>query len=100
PGSGTSVRCPSARTADRAAMVFVLGLAWVCGLGAQAVTPGELEVKSAYLFSFGRFVQWPARPGREGADFDICVLGADPFGATLDTTIAGGTIRGRKVSAR
>jgi hypothetical protein len=80
--------------------VFVLVLGWACGLGAQGVAPSEFEVKSAYLVTFGRFIQWPARPEHDGAGFDICVLGADPFGATLDATIAGGTVRGRKVSAR
>jgi hypothetical protein len=81
----------------RAARLFVLCLAWTYSLGAQ-VPPTEFEVKSAYLLTFGRFIQWPAQ--RDGAGFDICILGADPFGATLDATIAGATLRGRKVSAR
>lgn len=80
------------------ATACVFGLVWVCALVAQVRS--EFEVKSAYLFTFGRFIQWPARLGTEEAGFEICVLGADPFGATLDSTIAGGLIRGRKVAAR
>jgi hypothetical protein len=67
---------------------------------AQSTPRSEYEIKAAYLFSFGRFVEWPPRPGRDASSFTICVLGADPFGAVLDTTLAGATIRGRRVDAR
>jgi hypothetical protein len=35
-----------------------------------------------------------------GADFRICVLGTDPFGATLDEIVAGKAIDERPVAAR
>ena len=54
---------------------------------AQQAARTEHEVKAAYLFTFGRFVEWP--PARSEADFAICVLGADPFGPVLDATLAG-----------
>jgi hypothetical protein len=68
--------------------------------GAQQ-SPSEYEVKAAYLFNFGRFIEWSDKsmPAKEGA-FEICVLGQDPFGATLDTTLAGTSLKGKSVAAK
>lgn len=85
------------RCADALAALLVMS-AGAHAVYAQQARP-EYEIKAAYLFTFGRFVEWPARAGRDG-DFAICVLGADPFGAVLDTTLASSTLRGRKVIAR
>jgi len=85
---------------ERSASVLVLALVCVCRLEAQGPARTESEVKAAYLYSFGRFVQWPTRAEGAGARFTICVLGADPFGATLDATVAGTTVRGRNVVVR
>ena len=82
------------------AAAAALVLSAVCGAGAQGPPRTEYEIKAAYLFTFGRFVEWPARPSRNDEGFTICVLGVDPFGATLDSTLASGVIRGRKVVAR
>ena len=68
-------------------------------LDAQAPR-SEYEIKAAYLYTFGRFVEWPARPPADASAFTICVLGTDPFGAVLDRTLAGETIRGRAIGAR
>src|SRR5688500_12537464 len=67
-------------------------------VGAQQPARSEYEVKAAYLYTFGRFVEWPA--GRAGAEFAVCVLGVDPFGPLLDVTLAGTAVRGTKVVAR
>ncbi|HXM93135.1 MAG TPA: YfiR family protein [Candidatus Dormibacteraeota bacterium] len=65
-------------------------------LNAQS-NPTEYEVKAAYLYNFGRFVEWPAKVTAASEYFSICVLGEDPFGATFDATIAGESINGKKV---
>ena len=63
--------------------------------------PGEYQVKAAYLYNFGRFVEWPAKlTTTNTGPFTICVLGEDPFGPALDTTLAGETIGNQKVAAR
>jgi hypothetical protein len=68
---------------------------------AQASAHSEYEVKAAYLYNFGRFVQWSARATAALSEpFTICVLGEDPFGPILDATIAGESIDGRKVVAK
>lgn len=66
-------------------------------VNAQKSNPTEYEVKAAYLFNFGRFVEWPARVTTAGEVFSICVLGEDPFGASFDATIAGESINGKRV---
>lgn len=58
----------------------------------------ELQVKAAYLFKFGAFVEWP--PTAPSDSFAICVMGRDPFGHTLDDTIRGEQINGKKLVAK
>lgn len=59
----------------------------------------EYQVKSAFLLNFTKFVEWPAA-AFEAPDspIAICVLGEDPFGATLDQIVAGEVVNSRKVS--
>jgi YfiR/HmsC-like len=80
---------------------MALAVAWmlVCAscVNAQKSNPTEYEVKAAYLYNFGRFVEWPAKVSAASESFSICVLGDDPFGATLDATIVGESINGKKV---
>jgi len=66
-------------------------------LHGQQSSPTESEVKSAYLYNFGKFVEWPAKATSAGEFFPICALGDDSFGSTLETIIAGESINGKKV---
>jgi hypothetical protein len=80
---------------------MALAVAWMlvgssC-VNAQKSNPTEYEVKAAYLYNFGRFVEWPAKVTAASEFFSICVLGDDPFGASFDATIAGESINGKKV---
>jgi len=54
---------------------------------------------AVYLYNFGKFVEWPATAAMDDS-FPICVLGRDPFGPVLDTTVAGETLGNRKLVAR
>ena len=59
----------------------------------------ESQVKAVYLLNFARFTTWPA--GTSGPDvFAVCVLGSDPFGPILDTTLAGETVDGKPTVVR
>ena len=62
--------------------------------------PTEFEVKAAYLFNFAKFVKWPSSIESENDTFPMCVLGSDPFGPVLDSTVAGEKIGGRTVIVR
>ena len=70
-------------------------------LHAQNPRPTDYQVKAAYLYNFGRFVEWPEKAAaNQGGPFTVCVLGQDPFGPSLDATLAGETIGGKTVVAK
>lgn len=67
---------------------------------AQQVHPTESQVKAAYLYNFGRFVEWKGDGGPKGDSFELCVLGQDPFGPILDATVGGESINLRKITVK
>jgi len=82
-------------------VVLTWSLIGVSSLQAQQSKPTEYELKAAYLYNFGKFVEWPAMATAANHDpFLICVLGKDPFGASLDAAIAGEAINGERVLAK
>ncbi len=70
---------------------FLGGLLLAAALAPAASAAGlETAVKATYLYKFAPFVDWPATAFASSASpFNICVLGADPFGAALDTAVSG-----------
>jgi hypothetical protein len=61
----------------------------------------EYQIKAAYLLSFAKFVKWPVdSPATRGSDFEICVLGEDPFGGNLDAAVSGKKLDGLPVAVR
>ena len=84
-------------TAVAAAWVFLA----IPALQAQNPRPTDYEVKAAYLYNFGRFIEWPGKvTAAQGGSFTVCVLGRDPFGPRLDATLAGETIGGKTIVAK
>lgn len=66
---------------------------------AQQAHPTAPQIKAAYVYNFGKFVRWQSPPA--GSDsFDICVLGKNPFGSTLASTVAGEKLDGRDIRVR
>jgi len=50
----------------------------------------EYAIKATYLYKFAPFVEWPPTSFESPtAALNICIVGADPFGATLDQAAAG-----------
>lgn len=61
----------------------------------------EYEVKAVFLFNFVQFVKWPPSSFTDAsAPFVIGILGNDPFGKTLENTIRGEVVEGRKLVLR
>lgn len=93
---------PSRASCRRVLCVFALLIC--CFLhplqcSAQQTHPTESQVKAAYLYNFGKFVRWQvAAPGDDS--FDICVLGKNPFGSALATTVAGEKIDGQRIAVK
>ena len=61
----------------------------------------EYPIKANYLVRFAAFVQWPP-PSFASAQSPvvICVLGADPFGSSLDRAAAAHSAGGRPLVAK
>jgi hypothetical protein len=70
--------------------------------GAALAQPNALEyaVKATYIYKFGPFVEWPDSSFAGPAGFEICIVGADPFGMLLDDAVRGEQIRGRPIAIR
>jgi len=76
--------------------------ALLAGAGlAFAQADREVQVKAAFLYKFGDFVEWPAN-AFSGPDstFFIGVAGDDALAAELERVTAGRTIQERKVVVR
>lgn len=54
----------------------------------------EFAVKASYLTKFGPFVQWPPNAMPADGPARICLVGADPFGSTIDQAVRGQQIQG------
>jgi uncharacterized protein DUF4154 len=77
----------------RATIRFAL-LAVTLGMSSIRAETGpaldEYQVKAAFLFNFAKFVEWPATAFKDGDEpIRICVLGRDPFGASLESLVRG-----------
>jgi hypothetical protein len=58
--------------------------------------PSEYDVKAAYLFNFGKFLRHTDNYVRTPT-FEICILGRDPIGKTIDDIAANESIDNRSV---
>ena len=99
PSNPRAARRAACFTVKAAALALICAAAVLC-LSAKE-PPTEYEVKAAYLYNFGNFVKWPgdSRPAKNQG-FLICVLGQDPFGATLDKMVSGESIDGKSAEVK
>jgi hypothetical protein len=76
-----------------------LCLAALCLASAAWADPTlEYAIKAAYLYKLAAFVEWPPSSFESpSSPLRICIIGDDPFKATLDQAIAGVSIAGRPV---
>lgn len=89
---------------SRGVRTAMMALAAIAGASAPAplsAQASETAVKAAFLPKFARYVTWPAaaRP-RNGEPYQLCLIGTDPFGPSIDRAAASERIDGRPVSVR
>jgi hypothetical protein len=91
--------CPSgAFLAGLLAALLLTGFAIPAAI-AQTPKPTEYDVEAAYLLNFGRFIRQPGgQPSR--SSFDICLLGHDLMGRTIDDLAANQAIDNLPVHVR
>jgi hypothetical protein len=92
------------RAWNAAHLVRLLAGVWLTviaatGVSAQSRPRAQHEVEAAYLYQFGKYVEWSA-PQSVTEDFVICVLGADPFAGALDEIVKGKIIADHPVAVR
>jgi hypothetical protein len=83
--------------------LFALALLGSPAEGRAATGDGSLEyvVKAAYLYKFTPFVEWPpAAFANASSPFNICVMGADPLGSSLEQVLAGHQVGEHSVRVR
>jgi hypothetical protein len=72
-------------------------------LRAQPLGPAfdEYQVKAAFLYNFAKFAEWPPGTFANSTDpFSICIVGQNPFGATLENMVQGRKIGDRAFAVR
>lgn len=74
---------------------FIWALLLLAAAGAQPCRAEltELQIKSAYVFNFIKFVEWPADTIKPGGQIRLCVIGNDGLHASLSM------LGGRKIGA-
>ena len=61
----------------------------------------EYAIKAAYLYQFGRYVQWPANAfASDGSPLVIGIFGADQFSSSLEKIARTKRIDGRPIAVR
>jgi len=58
----------------------------------------EYQVKAAFLLNFTKFVEWPPQP--DPSTMNVCILGDDPFGATIDQLVKGESVAGNRIQVQ
>ncbi|HEY6769095.1 MAG TPA: YfiR family protein [Candidatus Sulfotelmatobacter sp.] len=81
-------------------LALIVNLVLTVSSPAQNARPTESQVKAAYLYNFGKFVRWQVERIAKSDSLELCILGKDPFGPILDSTVEGQSIDGRKITVR
>lgn len=86
---------------DSVIRILVLAALLAAGpVAAQTGRAAEIQIKAAFLYKFGGFVEWPAAALRPDSAFTIGIIGADAVAAELEQLAAGRTVQGHPVSVR
>jgi hypothetical protein len=74
-------------------LMALFSLIWNPGTS-RAEAFEEYHIKAAFLYHFSNFVDWPASTFEATkGHLRICVMGKDPFGQSLDATLANKSVR-------
>jgi hypothetical protein len=98
-------RLGSSRPAGRLILFFAVLISGLASLAwpawGQSHEASGYEVKTAFLFNFAKFIDWPSSSfATPQSSFTICVLGVDPFGNVLDEALQGKVIGDRPLALR
>lgn len=100
-----TARSPARDARTRVLRIFAYVLAGcalvLAGLSASAQERSESELKAAFLYHFGSYVDWPANAFEDAdAPFVIGLVGADDIQGPLAAIVRGRTVLDRRISVR
>ena len=80
----------------------VLAVSQPLGRMSAEPRPTDTQVKAIYLYNFAKFVTWPAKEAKAGAEtpLTICVFHATDFAPVLKEAVAGETVGGRSIDVK
>jgi hypothetical protein len=77
------------RASQRSRHAVIILFCMIAALAYPESKVSEYSVKAAYLFNFGKFVRFaPSDAVNNRQSFDLCIVGEDPLGHTLDDLTA------------
>jgi len=80
----------------RAIAVAAASFATAVSSLAFARSPEMIDLRTSFIFNFAVYTEWP---DERDPVLAVCMIGDDPFGASLDT-LAGRQVRGRRIEIR
>jgi hypothetical protein len=81
-------------------VMIVLTLCYPCSGWTESNQLNEYEVKTAYLYNFVKYVDWPAAAfSRENTPLTICIVGKSPMNEVIES-LSGKTVKNRKLVIR
>lgn len=79
-------------------VVVSISMVGISNTQAQPVTSSEYQIKAAFLYKFGSYIEWPEDTfATLESPLTIGVLGADGLADSLEEIIAGRTVNNRKI---
>ncbi|KPK02043.1 MAG: hypothetical protein AMK71_03610 [Nitrospira bacterium SG8_35_4] len=66
---------------------------------AESRSSQEYKVKSAFIYNFTKFIEWPAESFTDDTTINFCIIGDNPFGDDIQT-IKGKTVKERELTVR
>lgn len=89
--------CPPEYLAGTGQLALLLISIALRPAGAEELAVGDpYKIKAAFLRNFAHYIDWPKETFADATmPWSIGILGPDPFGTTLERTLAGRTEQGR-----
>ena len=82
----------------RCVALGLLVLASAHSAAGQPRTAPEAQIKAAFLYHFGQFVDWPEETLARANRVRLCVLGDDTFAGTAEAALRGKALHDRPVA--
>lgn len=91
-------RTVAARVSRRRRNKAIVAICLIGSFASAQNRVSESDVQAAYLFNFGKFVRFaPSDVVNKRQSFDVCIVGADPLGHTLDDLTGNEQLDGKPV---